>query len=103
MALKSLGSLNTWEHNQHYALCVSVVCQKHEDPMITCLAYMPRWRYVPSTGSCENFIYGGCGGNANNFETSEACEGKCVERTPTREDNRENTNTRVSSWRGEQS
>jgi hypothetical protein len=77
----------------------SVVCQKNEDPEIGCLAYMPRWRYEPSTRACENFIYGGCGGNANNFETSEACEGKCVAREPRKEDNRENNN-RVSSWRG---
>lgn len=74
----------------------SVVCQKNEDPEITCLAYMRRWRYEPSTRACENFIYGGCGGNANNFETVEACEAKCVEREPVREEN----NNRVSTWRG---
>ncbi|XP_049583944.1 tissue factor pathway inhibitor a [Syngnathus scovelli] len=30
------------------------------------------------TGHCELFEYGGCGGNANNFETLEACQETCL-------------------------
>ncbi|XP_060600708.1 papilin-like [Ruditapes philippinarum] len=93
------GNANNFQSSQECeAFCTrNVVCQKNEDPEIGCLAYMRRWRYEPSTRACENFIYGGCDGNANNFETPEACEGKCVAREPTREDNRENNN-RVSSY-----
>jgi hypothetical protein len=29
------------------------------------------------TGECEAFSYGGCEGNANNFETKAACEQAC--------------------------
>ncbi|XP_053376969.1 papilin-like [Mercenaria mercenaria] len=94
------GNANNFQSREECeAFCPrNVVCQKNEDPEIGCLAYMRRWRYEPSTRACENFIYGGCGGNANNFETLEACEGKCLAREPEREDNR-GTNNRVSSWR----
>ncbi|MCA9548352.1 MAG: hypothetical protein KC613_28305, partial [Myxococcales bacterium] len=44
-----------------------------------CEAAIPRWFHNPATGACEQFIYGGCGGNGNNFETREACEARCVD------------------------
>nr|XP_037275735.1 BPTI/Kunitz domain-containing protein-like [Rhipicephalus microplus] len=43
-----------------------------------CKAYMPRFFYNTETKKCEQFIYGGCGGNANNFLTFDACEKKCL-------------------------
>ncbi|KAL1421525.1 hypothetical protein MTO96_023053 [Rhipicephalus appendiculatus] len=43
-----------------------------------CKAYMPRFFYNTETRKCEQFIYGGCGGNANNFLTFDACEKKCL-------------------------
>lgn len=42
-----------------------------------CKASILRWRYNPETGKCEEFIYGGCGGNANNFEEEEYCRAAC--------------------------
>ena len=42
-----------------------------------CLAYFPRWWYNVRTNQCERFIYGGCGGNQNNFETETACQRRC--------------------------
>lgn len=33
---------------------------------------------LTSRGACEGFNYGGCKGNANNFETKQACENACV-------------------------
>ncbi|XP_061433953.1 papilin-like isoform X2 [Lethenteron reissneri] len=42
-----------------------------------CKAAFPRHFYNMTTGQCENFIYGGCGGNDNNFHTTEECVESC--------------------------
>lgn len=42
-----------------------------------CEAYMPRWGYDPVRKECIEFIYGGCEGNGNNFETRESCTEYC--------------------------
>ena len=42
-----------------------------------CEAHFERWFHNPKSGSCEPFIYGGCGGNANNFATKFECQGFC--------------------------
>lgn len=42
-----------------------------------CRAQMFRWFYNKDTHQCEKFVYGGCGGNDNNFETVEECERMC--------------------------
>ncbi|XP_074840833.1 tissue factor pathway inhibitor 2 isoform X2 [Carettochelys insculpta] len=42
-----------------------------------CRALLPRWYYDRYTQTCQEFTYGGCHGNANNFESSERCEKSC--------------------------
>ncbi|MCB9553322.1 MAG: hypothetical protein H6705_15865 [Myxococcales bacterium] len=42
-----------------------------------CDGAFPRWYFNDDSGQCEEFVYGGCGGNGNNFETREACEARC--------------------------
>ena len=42
-----------------------------------CKAAMPRFFYNAESGECESFIYGGCGGNGNNWETLAECEERC--------------------------
>lgn len=42
-----------------------------------CRAIMPRFTFNSSTGRCEEFIYGGCHGNDNNFKTMEECQQEC--------------------------
>ncbi|CAG2219043.1 TFPI [Mytilus edulis] len=37
-----------------------------------CLGFFPRYSY--RSGMCKTFIYGGCGGNANNFLDIEECQ-----------------------------
>ena len=43
-----------------------------------CYAYIPRFYYNSDSDSCEYFIYGGCLGNDNNFDTLEECESTCL-------------------------
>ena len=42
-------------------------------------AGFPRWYFNKETSQCEQFIWGGIGGNKNNFPTKEKCEEKCGE------------------------
>ncbi|XP_046373055.1 actinia tenebrosa protease inhibitors-like [Haliotis rufescens] len=43
-----------------------------------CRARVRRFAFDPATQSCRKFIYGGCGGNPNNFKTINACRRKCI-------------------------
>ncbi|XP_034024124.1 kunitz-type protease inhibitor 2 isoform X2 [Thalassophryne amazonica] len=42
-----------------------------------CRAYFVRWYYDIQTNRCENFTYGGCKGNMNNYKTEEDCKSTC--------------------------
>ncbi|KFW85548.1 Amyloid-like 2, partial [Manacus vitellinus] len=47
-----------------------------------CRAVMPRWYFDPNKRKCIRFIYGGCGGNRNNFESEEYCMAVCKKMNP---------------------
>lgn len=42
-----------------------------------CEAYIPSWTFKSNSGTCESYVYGGCGQTANLFETEEACQAAC--------------------------
>ncbi|XP_069590536.1 WAP, Kazal, immunoglobulin, Kunitz and NTR domain-containing protein 1 [Ranitomeya imitator] len=42
-----------------------------------CKALQWRWAYSPHMHQCFSFIYGGCNGNQNNFESRQACDDRC--------------------------
>ena len=51
-----------------------------------CKASIPSYSYNKNTKECNQFIYGGCGGNMNRFRLKEHCENYCREEfisTPT--------------------
>ncbi|UCC29749.1 MAG: IPTL-CTERM sorting domain-containing protein [Phycisphaerales bacterium] len=58
------------------ALGVTPVCLLPPDPG-PCEGICPRFFYNCDTGRCESLEYGCCGGNANNFLTSEECRTAC--------------------------
>ncbi|KAG1682368.1 Papilin [Nymphon striatum] len=45
----------------------------------TCYVHTTRYYFHKETGSCETFVYGGCGGNENNFESVKDCKARCLE------------------------
>jgi len=47
-----------------------------------CKAFYPRWYYNSETEICEEFVYGGCLGNQNNFESPMDCQEKCIKDDP---------------------
>ncbi|XP_047457571.1 amyloid-beta A4 protein-like [Mugil cephalus] len=48
-----------------------------------CRATLERWYFVPEKGRCAPFLFGGCGGNRNNFESEEYCLAVCSSSLPT--------------------
>ena len=52
------------------------ICELKKEPGL-CNAAFPRYYFNESTGMCEKFIYGGCGGNKNNFKTIGECKSTC--------------------------
>uniref|UniRef100_A0A3Q3QTT6 BPTI/Kunitz inhibitor domain-containing protein n=1 Tax=Monopterus albus TaxID=43700 RepID=A0A3Q3QTT6_MONAL len=60
-----------------FTCCHLKLCSQKDDPG-PCKAIKERFFFNINTGTCEQFEYGGCGGNANNFETLKACEETCV-------------------------
>ncbi|XP_070581142.1 U-actitoxin-Avd3i-like [Ptychodera flava] len=42
-----------------------------------CRAAFRRWFFNTTARECQEFIYGGCGGNGNNFRRKRECERAC--------------------------
>lgn len=58
-----------------------------------CKAMIRSYFFNMNTHQCEEFIYGGCGGNENRFDTMEECKKTCIPgRVP--------GSPRRASWRG---
>jgi len=52
------------------------VCSQH--PLTgPCKSNLKRYYFDQSTSDCKTFVYGGCQGNANRFETREECMSRC--------------------------
>ncbi|XP_042856111.1 papilin-like, partial [Penaeus japonicus] len=43
-----------------------------------CTGSVPSWYHDSSSGTCKPFVYGGCLGNNNRFESKDECEEMCV-------------------------
>ena len=52
------------------------ICQLPSDKG-PCNAAIQRYYYNQRSSQCEQFEYGGCAGNANNFATLSACQRTC--------------------------
>ncbi|XP_045025313.1 boophilin-H2 [Daphnia magna] len=47
------------------------------DPTQNCKNVSVRWYFDAVDGDCEDFVYSGCGGSENVFESEFACEVRC--------------------------
>ena len=61
----------------HFPRCFPDICSLPSETG-RCRAAFPHWFHNKETGACEQFTYGGCGGNANNFKTQLECESRCT-------------------------
>ncbi|XP_077192353.1 papilin-like [Paroedura picta] len=52
------------------------ICRLPKDPG-PCAERIPRFYYDSLSQTCEEFVYGGCGGNSNRFETQTECVWRC--------------------------
>jgi len=43
-----------------------------------CRAYLEKYFYNATSGNCEKFVYGGCKGNQNNFNSLLSCRIRCM-------------------------
>lgn len=63
-----------------YFIClcahVSAVCWARAESG-PCRAMLERWYFNPEKRRCVPFLFGGCGGNRNNFESEEYCLAVC--------------------------
>uniref|UniRef100_A0A0N5AGB2 Kunitz/Bovine pancreatic trypsin inhibitor domain protein n=1 Tax=Syphacia muris TaxID=451379 RepID=A0A0N5AGB2_9BILA len=62
--------------DQSQQILLADICAQPPDPG-NCYKYVPRWFYNLQTGRCEQFSYGSCGGNLNNFLDRDTCEMRC--------------------------
>jgi len=56
--------------------CTADVCRLPAGPG-PCSSYVHQWYFDSENQTCKQFVYGGCGGNENRFQTREDCHRKC--------------------------
>jgi len=58
--------------------CIKDICLSNKAEG-TCKEANKRWFYSPDDYDCREFIFTGCHGNKNQFETKEKCLAKCAD------------------------
>merc|ERR1712038_1227688 len=61
--------------------CQQGICDQEFGSSGQCFAYTPMFSYNKAQGKCQEFIYGGCGGNYNKFDTLAQCQALCEKNT----------------------
>ena len=87
-------SYNTVENDLKDPICSQPAVQGR------CRASKPRFYFNALTQKCERFIYGGCGGNENNFNTFVDCVKKCSSRNKSPKTLRNMPIMKDLIWRG---
>lgn len=58
-------------------ILVTDLCLREHSDSGQCYGWFPMWSYKLYTNECVKFVYSGCGGNKNRFESREICEKRC--------------------------
>jgi len=72
------GNLNNYDSMDHCELNCVPACHQPQKAGL-CRGYFPRWAYNSKKQICEKFIYTGCIGNSNRFESELECYSVCAE------------------------
>lgn len=65
-------------HHQEHTKPFDAKTSCHLPPQMgDCKAFFERYFFNDTTNTCQSFVYSGCHGNANNFESEEECVNKC--------------------------
>ncbi|XP_035529056.1 papilin-like [Morone saxatilis] len=67
---------------QKFVSGVDAQCQLESDSGIQCANYVLLWFFDKAIGACAHFWYGGCGGNANRFNSEFECLRTCGHHNP---------------------
>ena len=73
MRYDTLKIFEFWIHSGMFGLNTVDICTLEKD-VGPCEALIPKYFYNSETGECEQFMWGGRDGNANNFDSFEDCE-----------------------------
>ncbi|XP_032361827.1 amyloid beta precursor like protein 2 isoform X2 [Etheostoma spectabile] len=73
---KEIGKMSESQDEDKTLQEVKAVCTLEAETG-PCRASMPRWHFDLSQRKCVRFVYGGCAGNRNNFDSEEYCMAVC--------------------------
>lgn len=78
---KCVGPIETLDLIIWLKQCLSIFISAPSctDPPKTgrCLAFFRRYYFNTTTACCHTFLYGGCDGNGNRYETLQSCQLAC--------------------------
>ncbi|XP_027131185.1 collagen alpha-6(VI) chain isoform X3 [Larimichthys crocea] len=72
----------TGEEGRRFVFGGNARCRLQADTGIQCGDYVQVWFFDKDVGACSPFWYGGCGGNANRFNTEHECFRTCGAHNP---------------------
>ncbi|KAK8392656.1 hypothetical protein O3P69_014824 [Scylla paramamosain] len=80
-ACPSTTTITIPQTRRTYALAKSNAGGRCQLPITSgpCFGSFHHFAYNSTSGLCQKFLFGGCGGNSNNFETKEECVTVCEE------------------------